>query len=159
MKKNLSYIALAVAIATSLAILFTSCSSMEDEGTGYPLKLSAINEAASEVPEIALSEESPCRVVAFARDRACEPYFFLFEDTAYVSQGKLQWIEKFHYWPGVYTKFVAYWPADSKVELDESGNVISSDCILIAITGPYNHFSESPTLKFYPYKSASTQSR
>ena len=95
--------------------------------------------------------------MAYARNKDCSPFFFLFEDTAFVSEeGHLNWIGKFHYWPGLYTKFIAYWPANANVELDILGNLIRADCTLLAISEPYCQFSENPTLNFHPLQEESS---
>ncbi len=148
MKKNFSFFALVATLATIIVTNLSSCSSMEEDGTGYPLRLNVVIEATSEIPKNALTQNSPCHVVAFIRDKACSPFYYLFEDNAYVSDGQLVWTGKYRYWPGKYTKFIAYWPATASVEFDDRGNVISSDATLIAISEPMCHFTENPTLTF-----------
>lgn len=155
MKKSFSFITLVVATTTLISSLLCACTSMEEEGTSYPLRLNAEIETVSGLPENAFSEESPCHIVAYAREKACSPFYFLFEDDAYVSgEGQINLLGKYRYWPGGYCKFVAYWPADAHVDLDEVGNIISADCTLIAISEPYCHFSENPTLYFHSYNQA-----
>lgn len=152
MKKRTIFTALVFAMAAYTTTSLTSCSSMEEEGTGYPLKLRTVVETASGIPEEALSKDSPCHVVAYSREKACTSFSYLFEDNAYITgSGQLNWIGEYRYWPGVYTKFIAYWPADARVILSPTGDIISADCALIAISEPLCHFSENPTLVFHSY--------
>ena len=150
-----SILAMTVVMSSFATSFLSSCTSMEDEGTGYPLKLKATIETTGGVTENALTKESPCHVVAYSREKVCSSFYFLFEANAYLSgDGGLQWTGKYRYWPGVYTKFIAYWPADANVVLNDSGDVISADCSLIAISEPYCHFTENPVLHFQPYTEA-----
>lgn len=153
MKKNFSLIVIIVAIANITSSILFSCSSMEEDYTSYPLRLNAAIEDTVNLPGDAFSNENPCHVVAFVREKACTPFYFLFEEDAYLGgDGQLKWNGKFRYWPGGYCKFIAYWPADANVVIDETGNIISANCTMIAVSEPYCHFSENPTLTFHSYE-------
>ncbi|MDE7432940.1 MAG: hypothetical protein K2N34_13635 [Lachnospiraceae bacterium] len=139
---------MAETIAILLITLLTNCSSFNEDDTGIAIKLSILVE--DTVSEQSFSSDKPFHVMAFSREKACKPFLPLFESDAYVTKdGQIKWVGKQRYWPGVFTKFIAYWPAESNVELDEKGHILSSDCILIAETEPYYQFSENPTLIFH----------
>lgn len=148
MKTKFFFASLAVTVATLLFSPLPACSAFNEEDTGIAIKLAV--SAEDDTPQHALSPDSPFHVVAFAREKACKPFYSLFESDAYVGRdGNIIWMGIYRYWPGEFTKFIAYWPADANVEIDDRGNIISSDCILIAETEPYYHYSENPVLIFH----------
>ena len=133
---------MACAALVCSAVSFPSCSSMEEPGTGVYIRMDVKVECPDSIalPDNALSSDSPFRVVAYVRNKKCEPFYYTFKADAFAdSNGQLRWIGSRHEWPGEYMKFVAYWPADSNVKLDHDGNVLYSDCVLLAITEPVSH--------------------
>ncbi len=148
MKINFFFIHLASALSILLLFLIPSCSAFNEDDAGMAIQLRVSFEG--EIPEGALSSDSHFQVEAYARDKACKPIYHLFQSEAYAGKDwQINWVGKRRYWSGVFTKFIAYWPADANVEIDDQGNILSSDCILIAETEPYCQYSENPTLRFH----------
>lgn len=144
--KHFSFSALLCAAAL---ISLPSCSEMDEPGTGIPIRM---NVAVDSSEGSLISKDNPFHVVAYARDKKCESYYYLFESDGYIdASGKLKWIGGNHEWPGVYVKFVAYFPANADVVLSDTGEIINATCSLFAISDPVCHLSENVTLTFFPY--------
>lgn len=145
-KRLKAYVAL---LCVSFAL--QSCSSMEEPGTGIPVKMNVTVECPDSVglPGDALSSASPFHVVGYVREKKCSPFSRQFESDAYAdASGGLVWIGGRREWPGEQMRFIAYWPADASVILDNEGNVTFSDCILIGETEVSSHLSPKVTLTF-----------
>ncbi len=137
-----------------LIISLSSCSAFDEPDTGIPINMAVtIDNGDLSLPFDALSSTSPFHIVGYAREKNCKPFYYSFEADAYIGQnGELKWIGATRYWPGEVMVFVAYWPADAKVELDEHGSVINADCALLGVSNAANHLSGNVTLAFSPYR-------
>ena len=137
--------------------LLSSCSSMDEPDTGIPIKMT-VSLSDGTMSAENLSKDNPVKVIGYARDKKCSAYYKQFETTAYVnSDGQMKWLRSTPYWPGVYMKFVIYWPATAVVSLDSEGNVIGGDCELLGISEPVCHESKDVSVQLFPYGSPVSQ--
>lgn len=150
MSKSLTVKTVAAILAVSP--LFCSCSEFDEPGTGIPIKLNAEvpEEHAASDANWTITSFSPVHVIGFARDKKCKDWYYVFESDATIgNNGNLSWTNSHPEWPGVYMKFIAYYPADADVVIDDKGNILIADCILIAETEPVCHLSDNVTLNFH----------
>ncbi len=49
-------------------------------------------------------------------------------------------------------RFVAYWPDDSNITIDNQGNIVDGTCSLFAVLDPVSHETETITLQLKDYE-------
>ena len=88
-----------------------------------------------------------------ARDEITFSRFF--EEDAYAdSKGQRKWCKSDpREWPLGTMMIMAYWPADSKVEIDDTGKVISADYKFIAVFAPLIYVSENASFNISSWSS------
>lgn len=151
MKSLISILSLA-----SVSLLFPSCvTEGPDPDSGIPIRMTvSIDSSVENAPEGLFSETEPFHVVAYSYDCPLDPsYSVNFESDAYVDyDGNIHWLDgKNHNWAWEYMKFVAYYPADASMKLDARGDIVSSDCTLVATAKENTSKTGNATLVFTPY--------
>ncbi len=138
-----SSIIAAVSILVSLSL--SSCTDTEPSVlvSNAPIDLEVMLDIQGfELPEYALTLESPMKVIGYRQE--CQCYSKVFEDEAYIdATGHLVFVNNSHYWLNDrLMTFTVYWPAESTVITDAYGRLVSGDFVVYGHTVPMN-----PTLE------------
>lgn len=148
-----SYRIYLLSLVAIMAAVFSSCNSDEPD-SGIPISLPVEVEYKwnGKIGD-ALTGAKPFHVLAYHYDSMTYKHTFAFESDAYMDEaGNLRWIGGEHNWGWDKMKFVAYYPADANIEIDENGAVAYTDCLLLAIENEasYNPSPRrpAPKLKF-----------
>lgn len=142
-------------ISLSLVLVFSvwlSSCSKEEPDSGKPIALPVVmNQANWEgvISANAMTFEDPFHVIAYTYDDINYKHTYAFESDAYIGEdGIIRWIGTNRNWANGKMKFVAYYPANAFVDIDEDGRIEDSDCQALAIEMMVSWKSENPRLLF-----------